>query len=179
LAIQQQGQSGSGVALYFDRLFLVDHHALREVMSFTSQGHQSSSSSPGRDFAGRVLNCELINGLARIEIEFTVSYLNEESSGPKPAVLFTKRRNALFVGNPGRKALALDASHSTLSRQELDAVFNIDSLTNEDFLKYNFAELSHIATGTNSQPRKWLEHRLETCDRTSDKRRLNLLLARG
>lgn len=179
LAIQQQGQSGSGVALYFDRLFLVNRHALQEVMSFTSEGHQSSSSSPGRAFSGRVLNCELTNGLARIEIEFTVSYLNEWSSGPQPAVLFTKRRKALFVGKPGRKALAFDAPHSTLSQRELDAVCNIDSLSNEDFLKYNFAELSHIATGTNSQPRKWLEHLLETCDRTADKRRLNLLLARG
>jgi len=178
LVITQQGQSGTGVALYFDRLFLVEHGALREVMRYTSKGHQSTfTSEPERDFSGRILNCEVRNGVARIEIEFAVTYLREDLSNPSlDAALFTKKQKALFVGKLGRKRFALDATRSDLSQNELEAVYDVDSLTNESFLKYNLEELSRIAKGTDTNRKEWLKRFLNVCKNSTEKRRLSVLL---
>jgi hypothetical protein len=179
LVIKGQGGSGSGVALYFDRLFLVDRGVLKEVMQYSSEGHQSTFTyEPEREFSGRILNCEFRDAIARIEIEFAVKYLRGDLSKPtQDASLFTKRQRAVFARHLSRKSFALDTTHSDLSQNELDAVYNIDSLTNEGFLKYNFKELSRLATGTDANRKEWLKQFLNVCKNSEEKRRLRTLLA--
>lgn len=158
LVIQGQGASGSGVSLYFDRVFLVEPNALKEVLSYTSEGTQSVfGSGPTRDFSGQISNCIIQHGMAKIEIEFAVTYSSEDDSRPTHEfALFTKRQKAVFTGRVGKRMLKLNAVNSALSQNELEAVFNIDSLTNEDFLKYNFAELSQVALrGTQIKGSGW------------------------
>lgn len=178
LVVEEQGQSGTGVALYFDRLFLVEHGALKEVMRYTSEGHQSTfTNEPEREFSGRILNCDVRNGIANIEIEFAVTYLMEDVSNPsQDAALFTKRQKAFFIGQLSHKRLALDITRSDLSQNELAAVYDVDSLTNEGFLTYNLEELSRIATGTDTNRRDWLKRFLNVCKNSPEKRRLSALL---
>ena len=179
LVIQEQGQSGSGVALYFDRLFLVGRNSLKEVMRYTSEGHQlSSSDAPDRDFSGRIIDCRLRDGVATVEIEFAVTYYKAGDS-QQDAFLFTKVQRAVFDGEPGHKVLGLNRTRSALSQNEIDAVFDVDSLTNQDFLKYNFAELSQLATAKDWNRRRWLGQFLRGFDRTPERRRLQLLLGHG
>ena len=179
LVIKEQGSSGSGVALYFDRLFLVDRSQLKEVLQYTSEGHQSTFTyEPEREFSGRILNCEFRNGIARIEIEFVVEYLRgDTSTSAQDVSLFTKRQKAVFIRQLNRGRFALDTAKSELSQNELDAVYNIDSLTNEAFLKYNFKELSQLATGPGKSTREWLKRFLDVCKSSEEKRRLRSLLA--
>lgn len=179
LVIKGQGGSGSGVALYFDRLFLVDRGVLKEVLQYASDGHQSTFTyEPEREFSARILNCEFRNGIARIEIEFLVTYLRGDiSKSAQDACLFTRRHKAVFIRQLSREGFALDTAKSDLSQNELDAVYNIDSLTNEGFLKYNFKELSQLATGADKNTREWLKRFLEVCKSSEEKRRLRSLLA--
>ena len=179
LVIQAQGGSGSGVSLYFDRVFLVEHDALKEVMHYTSEGHQSSFTyEPIREFYGRIVNCIIRDGVAQIEIEFGVNYIGEEyPDPPQKFVLFSKRQKAFFSGQPGHRQLSRDRINSILSQEEIDAVFNVNSLTNEEFLKYNFAELSQVALGKDSNQRKWLMKFLAMSGGSVFSKRLNLLLA--
>ncbi len=177
LIVTMQGASGSGVALYFDRLFLVEQGILREVMSYNSEGHQADFGyEPERNFSARIIDCKLRNRIASIEIEFVVSYANELDSNPRqPDLLFTKRQRAFFVrplsGNESRLE-----NHSELLENELEDVYSIDSLTNEEFLKYNFKELSQFAIGTDASKREWLRRFLNVCESTKDKARLQSLL---
>lgn len=179
LVVKEQGGSGSGVALYFDRLFLVDCGVLKEVMQYTSEGHQATFTyEPEREFSGRILDCELRNGIARIEIEFVVTYVRGDlSKQEQDASLFTKRQKATFFRPLSHKTSRLDTTNSDLSQEELDAVYNVDSLTNEGFLKYNFKELSRLATGVDKNRREWLKRFLEVCKGSEEKSRLRALLA--
>jgi hypothetical protein len=63
LLVRDQGASGSGVALYIDRLFQVTGGGLTEVFAYSSEGHQVGLSyEPMRDFVGRVSSCEIHDG---------------------------------------------------------------------------------------------------------------------
>jgi hypothetical protein len=43
-----------------------------------------------------------------------------------------------------------------LSLKEIEAVYNIDSLNNEEFLQYNFPELRQMAGKGNAEQKRWL-----------------------
>jgi hypothetical protein len=179
LVIQGQGASGSGVALYFDRVFLVVRNRLTEVFRYNSEGHQSGFSyEPTREFYGHILSCDIKNGVATAEIEFSVTYCAYDHPKPSQVItLFAKRQKAVLSARLGQGKDTLDVDHSELTHDELDAVYNIDSLSNEDFLKYNYKELSRIAAGTDMTLKEWLRQFLDACENTTEQRRLRRLLA--
>jgi hypothetical protein len=60
LTISSQGASGTGVAFYFDRVFLVREGRVHEVLSYATEGHQSGGPDEGsREFFGQLVSCEL------------------------------------------------------------------------------------------------------------------------
>jgi len=178
LVIQGQGASGSGVALYFDRVFLITRNRLAEVISYNSEGHQSDFEYT-KEFSGHIVSCGIEDGLATAEIEFFVTYFAGDYSKPShPITLFAKSQKAVLLRRLSNRVATLDVNHSELTHNELDAVYNIDSLSNEDFLKYNYQELSRIAQGTDTKRREWLRQFLDACDNTAEQRRLGQLLAR-
>ncbi len=173
LLIRDQGASGSGVALYIDRLFQVTGRGLKELVAYSSEGHQVGySHEPARDFLGRISSCEIHDERATITIDYTVTYLMVSGDQLHYIPLLRKQQRAVLVGSLGRKATMLDLNRSSVSRAEVEAVYNIDSLSNEDFLKYNYAELSQISVGRNEQKKEWLRQFLVTCDNTVERRRL-------
>ena len=54
--------------------------------------------------------------------------------------------------------------------------YNFDSMGTEDFLQYNRAELRAIATGNNSEKKKWLKDFLNTWEKSAIKEELLPLL---
>jgi hypothetical protein len=70
------------------------------------------------------------------------------------------------------------AGNSDLSEHEIGEVYNIDSLSNEDFLKYNMQGLIKIADGKNAQRKEWLQDFLKKCKRTQEKTALKQLLTK-
>ena len=69
-------------------------------------------------------------------------------------------------------------SGTRFGNQRDKQVFDIDSMTEEDFLKYNYQELADIATGRNAVKKDWLREFLKTCESTIEARRLSQLLTR-
>lgn len=178
LVIQGQGASGTGVALYFDRVFLITRNRLAEVFSYNSEGHQSDFDYT-KEFSARIVSCGIKDGVAHSEIEFSVTYFGADYSEPSHQIaLFAKSQRAVFYRRHGHRVATLDVDHSELTHDELDTVYNIDSLNNEDFLKYNYRELSRIAKGKDTKRREWLRRYLDACDNTAEQRRLGQLLAR-
>jgi len=81
-------------------------------------------------------------------------YLRADLSEPTQGVgLFTKRQRAVFIRQLGRRTFALDTTNSELSQNELDDVYNIDSLTNEGSFEVQFQ--GTFAFGA----RGWQEHK--------------------
>lgn len=75
LVVRVQGASGSGVALYNDRVFTVRNNKVVEILNYPADGHQSGYGfEPSRNFAGRILDSKIENDVATVEVEFTVNY---------------------------------------------------------------------------------------------------------
>jgi hypothetical protein len=96
LIVQVQEVSGSGVALYYDRLFKVNSRGIEEVLSYPSDGHQSGMSDESeRDFSGRISNCSVKHGVATVNVDYAVSYsLFDENNKRIP--LWSKKQKAVY-----------------------------------------------------------------------------------
>lgn len=172
LVIKGQGASGSGVASYYDRVFLVTPEALIDAFSYVSEGSQyGMTSDANREFNARILSCALANDVITVEIEYSVTYVGGANA------LFTRKQKAAFSKRLGSQTQLYDAEHSDLSQNELETVYNVDSLSYEGFLKYNYRELSQIVAGDNAPNKEWLREFLENRENTVEGRRLNRLLA--
>ena len=177
LIIQGQGASGSGVSFYFDRLFKVTKHGLTEIVSYSADGFQSGvSNRPTKSFSGHVISCETTGDRAKVVIEFTVEYSAWTDSELKCISLFTKRQRAVLTRSLSGREPMLDRTRSEVSQHELESIYNIDSMTEEDFLKYNHSQLRQIAAGNDSTRKLWLRTYLKTCSNSPEKRRLTQIL---
>jgi hypothetical protein len=171
LVIKGQGASGSGVASYYDSVFLVTPTGLIDAFSYVSEGTQyGMGSDANREFNARILSCALTNDVVTVEIEYSVTYVGGNN------VLFTRKQKVAFRKHLGSRTKLYDAEHSDLSENELEAVYNIDSLTDEAFLKYNYRELSEIAAGRDVARREWLREFLKNCKNTIENVRLRQML---
>lgn len=176
LVVRVQGASGSGVALYSDRLFTVKNNKVLEVLSYPADGHQSGYGfEPSRNFAGRIIDGKIENNVAIIEVEFAVDYSTfDETDNDIP--LWSKKQRAFFRRNLNSKNTILDAKKSDLSEREIETVYNIDMLTDKDLLKYNFEELKQIALGKQARQKQWLRDFVRICKPSSEKSALQRLL---
>ena len=173
LAIENQGASGSGVASYFDEVYLVTPKRVIKAFSYMSEGSQyGGPNSTNREFSGRVLDCSISNSVVTAEIEYSVTYVSRD------LILFTKKQKAVFSKGVGDQRERFDGARSNLSNEELEAVYNIDTLSDEDFLKYNYEELSQIALSGDVERREWLVQFLETCENSIEHRGLKKMMAR-
>jgi len=60
---------------------------------------------------------------------------------------------------------------------ELDHFYKMDSMTEEDFLKYNLPELLNLAKRGTKAQKNWLKEFLERCETSAEKQRLLAALA--
>lgn len=176
LVVRVQGASGSGVALYNDRVFTVRNNKVLEILTYPADGHQSGyGSEPSREFAGRVLDSKIENDVATVEVEFTVNYSTFNDTDDD-IQLWSKRQRAILRKRLTSNQFTIDSKKSLgLSDREIESVYGIDSLTAEDLLKYNFAELKKIANGKPKQ-KEWLRKFLLLCKPSSEKNALQRLL---
>ena len=178
LIIQGQGASGSGVALYIDRVFEVTKRGLRQVATYPSGGFQSGiPDGPTKEFSGRLISCQVKGNQAIVTIEFAINYSIWSVSERQDRPLFNKRQKAILTRSMGSERRAtVDRTRSEVSQHELESVFNIDSMTEADFLKYNYSQLLEIAGGRDGSRKRWLRTYLQTCDNSPEKRALAQLV---
>ncbi|HXG94798.1 MAG TPA: hypothetical protein VNN73_20840 [Blastocatellia bacterium] len=95
LTVNVQEGSGSGFALYYNRLFQVDSAGVKEVLRFPAEGHLSTCCYyPAREFTARVVKCESNNSTTTVELEFSVSYSSHTESDD--VQLWKKRQKAIY-----------------------------------------------------------------------------------
>lgn len=166
LVVRVQVGSGSGFALYYDRLFAVVNNKLVEILEFPADGHESGVGTPSREFTAYITNCKVEKNSVLVEVEFDVTY-SIYTDNSDNFELWSKKEKAVFRKNLKNSRLIFDTEKSTLSRREMESAhgFN-DSLTNEDLVKYNFEELKKISLRKNSIKKEWLQRFLEMCDPT-------------
>jgi hypothetical protein len=106
-------------------------------------------------------------------VEFNLDYsLNGDDDVP----LFSKQQVAVFVSS-NKSNQVLDQIKSTVTQRELEHIYTIDSMTQDDFLKYNLSELLNLAKRGTKAQKNWLKEYLERCETTAEKQRLLAALA--
>ena len=171
LVIRGQGASGSGIALYNDYIYQISNGA---------EGVQSGAPDGAtRAFIARVASCEVKHGQAIVELDLSVEYSAYDPEGHQFIDLFKKRQRATLLQRLNEDSHVLDARRSNLSKHEFDSVYNVDSLYEDDFVRFYFAELSRIAASRNSAQKKWLSEYLKTLEHTAEVRRLEQILRSG
>jgi hypothetical protein len=170
LVVQVQTQSGTGVAHYTDRLFAVHKEKLIELLDYPADGHQLL-----REFSGRVSDCKIENGKAQIEIEFRVNYSGGDGKTNSDFLLWNKIQKAVYTKSLNSKRKKLDSSKSDITQEEIDTIYNIDSSTDEDVLKYNFEQLKTIARKKGAA-NQWLREFLRYCKSSKEKRELEKII---
>jgi hypothetical protein len=178
LIVESQGASGSGVSLYFQTLYQVSKHGLKEILSYPVGGYQAGyGERPSRNFDGKIVSCEIKRGGVTVTLEFTVEYSMWSISRDVP--LFSKRQTLVMSRSLNGGESVIDRKRSGVSQQELETVYNIDSMTEEDFLHFNYVQLHKIAVGKDSERKHWLRNYLNRCTHSSERRQLLKLLAAG
>jgi hypothetical protein len=174
LVTQGQSASGSGVAYYHNRVFGVTRHRLKEVASYESEGYHSDwGVGSTSEFSTRILDIQKIRTQTRVKVEFNLDYfLNGDDDVP----LFSKQQVAVFVSS-NKSNQVLDQTKSTVTQRELEHIYTIDSMTQDDFLKYNLSELLNLAKRGTKAQKNWLKEYLERCETTAEKQRLLAALA--
>jgi hypothetical protein len=65
-----------------------------------------------------------------------------------------------------------DSNESSVTKRELEHIYTIDSMTQDDFLKYNLSELLNLAKRGTKAQKNWLKEFLERCETCAEKQRL-------
>jgi len=158
LVIQGQSASGSDVALYLNRVFFISNDGLKEIASYECDGFQSDLYPwPTKEFTSRILSCELAGNQSKLTVEFTIDYRTPDD---KRVPLFSKRQTAVFIKSKNGKPV-LNPGDSSITEHEMAHVYNIDSMTDTDFLQYNYSELLNLATRGNHAQKSWLKDYLK------------------
>jgi len=177
LVVQGQTASGSGVALYNTRLYELTSKGIKLVVDYESEGYQSSFEAwPTKWFTSKIISCENNRGRSVATVEFTVDY-SVWSKDDKEVSLFVKRQIAVFEKTSNHKAV-LNTTRSSVSNHELKSVYYIDSMTDVDFLQYNYDELVKLATHGNRDQRLWLKSYLKQYAVNSEQQRKLTALAK-
>ncbi len=172
LVVTGQGISGTCVSLSYDRWYEVDAEGVREVLSLPAKGHECTTTGyPEREFSSRVLEYRRNKKDERITVLFSIRQGAEMRSGPQ-INLGTRKQNAVYILRQG--AFELEESSSEITLEDIRTAYNVGTFGDEDFLKFNFANLKKIASEGRRAHKEWLREFLEDCSDTPEKKLLQL-----
>lgn len=175
LVIKVQEGSGSGFAVYYDRVFQVEKSGIKEILRFPSEGHHSSQGyEPTLEFTTAIHKCEINDSGRIVELWFSVSY--SAYSGSEEVQLWKKTQKAIYKTGSDSKTLVMDSNQSDLSQQEIDAVYGSEWASEDAFVKYNYADLARIASGREDGRKEWLRNYLSQAKESPQKQKLQMLL---
>lgn len=174
LIVQGTAATGSGLGAWVDTVYDVSNGRVRPVAVYLAEVNQSGDLSfPSKRFVASPQSCEMKGGRAVLTLAYTVEY---SAYLGRNIPLFTKRQRGVLIGSLKDGSTYLDPARSDVTTLEHESIYNFDSMSKQEFLKYNYSELRALAVGNNSEKKKWLLEFLNTCERQPLKRKLLALL---
>ena len=179
LLIDVPEEHGSGYSLSRTYLYKVSPDGVKELLVFPSSGSQSWAGLifPTQEFTASIVDCAKSDGV-RVEVEFAVSYYDSNNNPYPGTLLWAKKQRAVYRSDSITGKLVLDPLTSDISEQEIEEIYENDTLSSSDIFKYNLAELKSIADGRNGKRKTWLREYLNQCKDTAEKQMLQELLDR-
>jgi hypothetical protein len=149
---------GPGLIAYGEVWYEIKDTEVREVLSYPVQGHNIPClRSLGRSYKSLLLRHGLENGVYTVPIQLLISYnISECKRGDDSTALFAKAQKAVYVWNKEKGRFILDQARSDVTASEIESVYNLEDSTSEQFIEYNFKELSEIARSGDAGQKNWL-----------------------
>ena len=164
LIVTSQGASGSGVAMYVSRVFAIQPTGIRQIMSYVAEGSQAGYFARySRSFFGSLVSAKKENGAYVIHLSLSAKYFGSDPNLNSAMHLFTKTQKAVYSRYLKASDAHLLTHQSELTERELEDVYNIDSLSDAEFLRYNAKELEQIRLGNDEARKEWLQQFLDKC----------------
>ena len=177
LVLESTGATGSGLSAWVDTIYQVSNRGVRPIASYIGSVNQSGYESfPSKFIVGAPISCEVKDQRAIVHVAYSVEYVGDGPHRSDPVTLFTTQKTAVLVSSLRSGETFLNARLSDISEREWETIYNVDSMDENDFLKYNQPELRAIAAGKDSKKRQWLKEFLDRCSSSAFKRELLKLL---
>jgi hypothetical protein len=156
---------GSGFGSDISNWYEVSESGVTNVLYYQSRlGISTTDRNPGIIRKTNPVKAEYKDGIYTIVLQSSTSYegyLEQADFFP----LWTDKRKVSFIKGPRMQGFFFDPLHSEMNEKELDPSYGDGvSLTDEEFLKYNYLELVKIADGKGSTRKEWLRSYLDGCD---------------
>lgn len=177
LAIEYvSGYGSGGYGSSAEDWYEVGADGLRKVLSYQT-GLYIYLAVPSISREAKVTKVESKDGIATAVIQMSTSYEGWKEEFGDRVPLWTNRRKMTFIKGPGMPEFILDKEHSELLAVELDPYYGSDErISDEDFLKYNYRELTRIAVSGNAKQKEWLRNYLKDCNETPENKSLQIAL---
>jgi hypothetical protein len=173
LVLTVQGTSGTGVSQAFDRWYEV-RDRVTEVLSVPAKGHQCfDARSLCRSWESHVTGREMRDGKDTVRVRIRVSFsgdrylIDETSYGDIP--LLSTESTLYYSRDSIESPFVLDAGQSPLSEQDLQMVFNVDTLSDEDFLRIYRNDLERVIPTWGAEKKAWVRQFLRNSKDTAEK----------
>lgn len=159
LVIREMLGSSPEAKAYAETWYEIKESTVNKVLRYPVEGrNESCQNKVDRSYKSLLLRHELENGAYTIPIQFLISYeVPDCGKGGYPLSLFAKAQRAYYVWDSNREQFLLDASRSELTEAEINSVYSIADLVNEQFVEYNFDKLSGLARGGDAKQKNWLK----------------------
>lgn len=170
LIIQGTAATGSGLAAWVNMIYDVSDGRVRPMASYFARVSEAGNLGfPYKDFIANPVSAEIEKGKFVLTLACKVEY-SGRPFGELP--LFTKQQKVVLVNSLKDQSYEIDEARSEVAPVEFESVYNYDSMTAADFLRYNRFELFAIARGPDDKKKQWLRDFLETCPSYPTKREL-------
>lgn len=149
---------GSGVSSYSDNWYEIKTGKLEPVLTYVSKGHEFHSNIWNRKFSGKVKS----HSNEAVVIEFAVDWYGYTKSDlSKYEVMFSQAKKGVFLWNENLTQFVFSQKDSEITTEELENIYNFDTINAELYLKYTFQNLLQIAQNGNRKQKNWLTRSLE------------------
>ena len=177
LVVEQQAANGSGLAAYLQTVYQVSSHGVTPRVTYFSEVSQYGYDSfPSKYFTGQPVSIEVKDGRVVVSVAYKLRYSYHDNHSREDAFLFTKRQLAVLESSYRGRQTVVSGSRPNITTDELETIYNFDSMGPDDFLTYNQRELRTIALGKDSEKKRWLKEFLAECSNSAIKRELVALL---
>lgn len=170
LAIGSVSGHGSAFGSSAEHWYAVCDDGVAPVFSYQS-GLFVGFRNPSIDRTTNLVSSEHRNGISVIVLQSSTSYEGHtEFADPFP--VWRTKRKATFIKGPRMAHFIFDPFHSEMTAEELDPFYEHATVSNKDFLEYNYRELLEIASERHTRRKDWLIDFLKSFDDSVEKRSL-------
>ena len=156
VAISDVWGHGSGSSLSGETWYEITSSRLTPVLKFPKYGGEVEGLNLGDyQFDSFIAQPETIQSKTKIHVNYRIKFIVPgDLSNGKLQTFFSKSQHATFIRDDATGEFSLDEAQSDFTKQELEIVYSSNGLGDKNFLKYNFASLTKLASqGSKRQKR--------------------------